>query len=182
MDKKETLLTNENLIFLLLPSLLGIGISLFFLVGLTFAWFNTSISTTGQSLVAATFDITMTIKNIADGATIDNADKTYTLDPGNYEITIKRTGTSIDSVGYVELKIGETLYNTQLLNKNVDLIFQINTDAPLTIDVKPIWGSYGINDNSPLTNNTKIENITKPPVEETTPEPVEEYPQTEPVE
>ncbi len=180
MDKKETLSTNENLIFLLLPSLLGIGISLFFLVGLTFAWFNTSISTTGQNLVAATFDVTMTIKNITDNMIIDNTEKTYTLDEGNYEITIRRSGTSIDSVGYAVIKIGETSYNTHLLNKNEDLIFQINTDVPLTIETKPIWGSYGIDDNSPLTNNTKIDNITKPPVEETTPEPVEEYPQPEP--
>lgn len=173
MNKKETKFINENMTILVLTSLLVIGVSLFCLVGLTFAWFNTSIQASRQNLVAANFDVTMTIKK-SDGTIIDNVEKTYTFEDGEYDVTLKRSGTSLDSVGFANVKVGGALYNTELLNKDGELTFKVKTDEPLVIEVKPVWGTYGLENNPVLNSDTVIENITQQLVEESDPVEVNE--------
>lgn len=155
----------KNFSYFIIPLLLGLQVSLFCLVDLTFGWFNTSMNTTSQNIVAANYDIDILIRNTSNGSIVEKYNDRYALNEGNYEILLRRTGTSQNSTGYAEIKIGDNLYNTELLNINVDFIFTLYIDFPVEIQINPIWGSYNLDSNETILNNNILDFRTMPIME-----------------
>lgn len=61
---KYTKPTDENILLLLLPSFVGILICMACLAGTTWAWFSTGVQTQPQTIMAASFDIVVTIDDV----------------------------------------------------------------------------------------------------------------------
>lgn len=55
--------TDENILRLLVPSLLGILLCMICLAGTTWAWFTASVQTQPQTIEAANYDIAVSITN-----------------------------------------------------------------------------------------------------------------------
>lgn len=162
---------DENIIWLLLPSFIGLSVSLISLVGLTLAWFKTNMPISSNPIVAANFDIAATITS--SGTEITKTDGFYHLEPSSYEITLKRTGTSEMSQGYSLIQIGDYTYHSAPLEKGQPITFKLTIDTPHDIEFLPVWGTSELNDQNKIDDESSIEIILLPPVEDEIEEPIE---------
>lgn len=131
---------DKSILMLLMPSFVGIVVSLFSLVGLTLAWFHTSMTVDGQNMTAANFDVVAKVKDASTNAEIFTSGKAFDLTSGTYEISISRCGTSKESSGYAIVEIGGTSYYTELLKLEEPFTFQIETDSETHFELTPHWG------------------------------------------
>ncbi len=141
MNKHTKTSADKGIVFLLLPSLMGIMVSFFSLVGLTLAWFHTSMRVEGSNMTAANFDVIAEVKNTEATSEIIATGKSFDLPAGIYEIAISRCGTSKTSAGYALLAIGDNLYHTELLELDNAFTFQIATESLIHIELTPRWGT-----------------------------------------
>ncbi len=133
---KYTKPTDENILLLLLPSFVGILICMACLAGTTWAWFSTGVQTQPQTIMAASFDIVVTIDDVP-------VDISRSLIAGQaYKVTLTASGTA-PSGGYCKVAGGNDLRYTPLL---------IPGDEPFTFTLVPektadytftaVWGGY----------------------------------------
>ncbi len=138
--EKSKLVEKDNITSLLLPSLMGIIACMFSLVGLTFAWFYSNMTMGEQSIIAANFDVDAEVYLINDMSLVGCENGIYTLESGTYKINLKRSGSSINSSGYVAIKIGENNYSSEFLGSEA-LEFTLILEEKTEISFKALWGN-----------------------------------------
>ncbi len=156
----------DNLIWLLLPSFIGLFVSVICLIGLTFAWFKTNTTTNSRTIIAANFIIDSIVTE-ENGTIIRQNDSVYNLTPGNYAVSLTRTGTSQTTNGYSLIKLGDYIYHTSSLKKDDPIEFTIKIDTALTLEFVPVWGISDLDGEQSIDQGSQIVLNLAPPIEPT---------------
>lgn len=139
---KHTKPTDENIMRLLLPSMIGIVICMVCLAGATWAWFSASVTTSPQTITAANYDVTVSLTN--GGEEIPTENGTYTLQGGDNEVRLTATGNA--ATGYCKIVIDDrTYYTPQFPNEEnpaEEFTFTIRVSKKTEMVVIPAWGTY----------------------------------------
>ena len=143
--------TDDNIMRLIAPSLLGIMVCLVCLMGMTWAWFSDGVAQSSTRLQAANFSANIVV--VGSGGNVEKvADtNTWNLTAGDYTVTITAGGTSLTG-GYCEITLAGTKYHTDQIYPKVvstttagrvgSLTFNINVTEPdpVTLSITPQWG------------------------------------------
>lgn len=130
--------TDNNILRLLIPPYLGIALCIICLAGTTWAWFTASIQTAPQTIVAASYDITVSIAD--ENGTSISLDQS--LEAGQaYDVTLVATGTA-PSGGYCVMQTGEKKWYTAQLKPGDSLTFTLIPETKAVYTFAAIWGSY----------------------------------------
>ena len=105
-NPKHSRPADDNILRLLLPSLIGIAICMVCLAGSTWAWYSASISTLPQTITAANYDLDISVTG-ADETPVEPADGVYALAEGVYTVLLEKAGDTGASTGYCVVKTGE---------------------------------------------------------------------------
>lgn len=141
-------------------SLLTIVLSCVLFVGVTLAWFSATYSAPQITMKAANFDAELTVVKDGNQHTIANS---YELENGTYELTLKRIGTSSESRGYCRIAIGDTVYRSPYLTKDVTFAFTLTLNLTegesVRVTCTPVWGNVTTEDSDlpEITNDGTIE-------------------------
>ena len=135
---KHSKSTDENIMWLLLPSFVGIILCMVCLAGSTWAWFSASVQTSPQTITAGNYDIKVDIS--PDPAPAEGGG--YSLDPyQSYTVTLTASGTA-PSGGYCKIEGGVApLYTTQLKPGNA-LTFTLSPETTADYTFTAVWGNY----------------------------------------
>ena len=150
--------TDENILRLLLPSLMGIVICMICLAGSTWAWFTANVQTKPQAIAAANYEIEVTIDGEPVAAPIS-------LQAGQiYKITLTAGGTAAEFGGYCKVEgDGKTRYTEQMLPGET-LTFTLIPDSDGMYTFTAVWGKY-----SGEANISSGDTVGQEPAEEETP-------------
>lgn len=157
---KRRLEMNNYVIPLLLTLMIGTMVFMNSLVDLTLAWFSTDMRVNNQSIVAANFDIEVSIYSMPDTILIEKKNEKYILESGTYKVSLKRIGSAKNSSGYSSLKIGDKNYISDSIEKNEVLEFTLVIDNKMDIDFTSIWGVAPTNGENIIKNNDVISILT----------------------
>ena len=129
--------TDENILRLLMPSVVGIAICMVCLASSTWAWFSTSVQTMSQTITAANYDMSVTVNDELVSVPIE-------LKEGeNYKIKLTATGTADKFGGYCVITGGgKPLYTTQIFPGGTPLTFIFSPDATAKYTFTAVWGKY----------------------------------------
>ena len=115
-----------------------------------FAYFNASVTSGTNTIKAASFDVEVVIK-LSDAGVEPQADGSYQLAAGTYQVTVKRTQDSTASTGYCKVQMGTKTFITCQLGKDVtaengtrtEHIFKLNVPNGETVrvDIEACWGT-----------------------------------------
>ncbi len=135
---------SKDICLILLPTVLGICLCAACLAGTTFAWFTATQTTATQSLVAANYDVDVTVTSNTSSATVaPNANGSYELASDTYTVVLTATGTA--STGYCIISFGEQKFYTVQFpsNENPDgtVTFTLTVNAPTQMKIAPQWGT-----------------------------------------
>ena len=135
---KHSKSTDENIMWLLLPSFVGIILCMVCLAGSTWAWFSASVQTSPQTITAGNYDIKVDIS--PDPAPAEGG--VYSLEPyQSYTVTLTASGTA-PSGGYCKIEGGVApLYTTQLKPGNA-LTFTLSPETTADYTFTAVWGNY----------------------------------------
>ncbi len=130
--------TDENILHLLLPSVLGVILCMVCLAGTSWAWFTSTVQTPPQTIESANFDISVTITD-ANAQPVDLAQPLQTGKP--YTVTLTATGTA-PSGGYCKIEgAGKTFYTEQVFpGQTRTFTFTPDTTAQYTFT--SVWGEH----------------------------------------
>lgn len=154
-EPKHAKPTDENIFQLLLPSMIGMVICLICLIGMTWAWFTASITTSPQTITAANYEVSVSI----DDGDVSAKGGQYTLSEGEHKVTLTAKGNA--STGYCKIKIDdETYYTPQFPDPKANdssktFAFSVKVSEKTTMTVRPIWGTYTDED---VVDGTLLEN------------------------
>lgn len=159
---KHTKPTDENIIRLLLPSLVGIGICMVCLAGMTWAWFTASVTTPTQTITAAKYDVAVSV----DGTAVSTENGQYTLNKGEHIVTLTAAGNA--STGYCKIIFNnkDTPYytpqfpNPKEQNPATEFTFKIEVSEVTKMTVIPTWGTYTGTD---ILSSDSLLDLTAPP-------------------
>ncbi len=127
--------TDENILRLLMPSVVGIFICMVCLAGSTWAWFSSSVQTAPQTIEAASFDIAVTVND-------EPVPSPVTLEAGQqYTVTLTATGNA-PSGGYCEVKGGAVPLYTETILPNESLTFTLIPETEAAYTFTAVWGKY----------------------------------------
>ncbi len=132
--KKES---SDNLTAMLLPSILGIILCAFCLVGSTWAWFTASQSTAPQTITAANYDVSVTVT--LEKNTISSENGIYSLAAGKYTVSFTTVGDA--TTGYCIVDFDGTEIHTEQIAKGASIVFYIDAEQPVTLKITPQWGT-----------------------------------------
>lgn len=141
---------------LLIPTGIGMIISMIVSVGLTLARFSTDLILDTQSIVAANFNIDVSVYKETDMTLVELVNGKYNLDRGTYKVKIKRVGSSIDSNGYSSIMIGTDLYATESLVNSEILEFTLVLGEPKEVSFKALWGEAKVDTTNKIKNNDVV--------------------------
>lgn len=157
--------TDENIMQLLMPSILGMLICMVCLAGATWAWFTATTTVSAPAVSAAYFDVevTVTIDNVSQEPENSDSEHIYTIDGGkNYEIKLTATGNASIG-GYCVITIGENTYYTPWMSIEKSsggvhsIRFNLYTDKEEKIKIIPYWGNPSSTDSDhKITNDMQI--------------------------
>ena len=130
--------TDENILRLLMPSVVGIFICMVCLAGSTWAWFSASVQTVAQTIEAANFDISAAVTD--KGGVSVPSDRP--LQAGQtYKVTLTASGTA-PSGGYCKVEGGtDSLYTITLLPGDT-LTFTLIPEKDAVYTFTAVWGKY----------------------------------------
>ena len=128
--------TDENILRLLMPSVVGIIICMVCLAGSSWAWFSASVQTRPQNIQAAEYELSVAVNGKSMHGSIE-------LEEGkSYTITLTASGTAEKFGGYCKLEgAGKTFYTEQVLPGHT-LTFTFSPDEAGTYTFTPVWGEY----------------------------------------
>ena len=130
--------TDENILRLLMPSVVGIFICMVCLAGSTWAWFSATVQTVPQTIEAASFDISAAVTD-ASGQPVPSG---QLLEAGQtYKVTLTAAGNA-PSGGYCEVKGGTDLLYTVTLLPDDTLTFTLIPETEAAYTFTAIWGRY----------------------------------------
>lgn len=152
--QKNTKVTDENILRLIMPSIIGILLCMTCLAGTSLAWFSSSIQTKPQTITAANYDMEVSIVGVDGAPVLPAADRNYSL-IGNvmYTVTLKAKGTA-ETGGYCAVKTTSEEHYTSHMKLGDSLTFFLIPPADAIYTFTAVWGSYsGISD---ITNGTVL--------------------------
>lgn len=127
--------TDENILRLLMPSVVGIALCMVCLAGSTWAWFSSSVQTAPQTIEAANFDIAVTVND-------ELVPSPVTLEAGQiYKVTLTATGNA-PSGGYCEVESGAVPLYTAALLPSQTLSFTLIPEQSAVYTFTAVWGKY----------------------------------------
>ena len=128
---------DENILRLLMPSVVGIFICMVCLAGSTWAWFSSSVQTVPQTIEVASFDIAVTVND-------ELVPSPVTLEAGQqYTVTLTAAGNA-PSGGYciVTNDTGAALLYTATILPNESLTFVLIPETEAAYTFTAVWGKY----------------------------------------
>lgn len=129
---------DENILRLLMPSVVGIFICMVCLAGSTWAWFSSSVQTAPQTIEAASFDISAAVID-ASGQPVPSGQP---LQAGQkYTVTLTAAGNA-PSGGYCEVESGAVFLYTETILPNELLAFTLIPDSNAAYTFTAVWGKY----------------------------------------
>ncbi len=149
---EQTKSDNKDIISLLLPSLLGIILCMFFVVSSTYAYFVASIPPSQHKIEAANFDVLVEV-SVTDSSSGDNliltpeADGTYYIE-GNKTYNVIVTAQGSASTGYcimlaqIDGNTASNKYYTNQIAQDTSLTFLLESDQDIHCSFVPSWGTY----------------------------------------
>lgn len=130
--------TDENILRLLMPSVIGIALCMVCLAGSTWAWFSASVQTAPQTIEAANFDISAAVTDASDQPVSSG----QPLEAGKtYKVTLTAAGNA-PSGGYCEVKGGAVPLYTETILPNESLTFTLIPDSNAAYTFTAVWGKY----------------------------------------
>ncbi len=107
-------------------------------VGSTLAVFNASSSVNIPAIQAASYDVSVTI--MSGDTELSPIDGTYTLDAGQYTVTITAIGNA--TTGYAILDFGQVKAYTEQIGNGNEITFTLNVNTPANLKISASWGYY----------------------------------------
>ena len=130
--------TDENILRLLMPSVVGIFICMVCLAGSTWAWFSASVQTVAQTIEAANFDISAAVID-ASGQPVPSGQP---LQAGQkYTVTLTAAGNA-PSGGYCKVEGGAVPLYTETILPDRSLTFTLIPETDAVYTFTAIWGRY----------------------------------------
>ena len=155
-DPKHMKQKDDNFIKLLAPSFIGVLLCLACLVGMTWAWFGTSVQSGSNRISAANYDLKVTVEgNAADVTKNDGACYIPLEQNVTYQITLAGTGNA--TIGFGTLTVEESddagkavVYYTKSIatpkatsSENPKTrTFSVKSGQPAQLVIKPVWGKF----------------------------------------
>lgn len=131
--------TDDNILRMILPSIVGIMFCMICLAGTTWAWFSASIQPRPQTIKAANYDIEVSVKNESG----DLVSAVQPLEAGQaYKITLTASGTADKVGGYCIVGGGGKELYTDTLLPGEKLVFTFAPDQTAVYTFTSVWGSY----------------------------------------
>ena len=145
---------DDNIVRLMIPSMIGIVLCVVLLMGVTWAWFTASVETK-STLCSAKYDLDINITD-ESGTAVEEANGSYALDAGKkYKVTLTASGTSTSS-GYCIVNGGGKELKTVQIGKGNALSFTLTPNSSGTYKFIPVWGTYS--GNADITADSSIDN------------------------
>ena len=133
--------TDDNILRLLMPSVVGIVICMVCLADSTWAWFSASFQTAPQTITAANFAVTVSIEN-DKGQSVEAQNGQYNLTAGvEYTVTLTAGGNA-PSGGYCIVEGGEKPQYTAQMLPEKELKFTLIPKETANYAFTAVWGSY----------------------------------------
>jgi len=134
--------TDENIMRLVLPSVLGIILCMVCLCGTTWAWFSGVMATGTATVQAARYTVEAEVEGAAAGKIEQNADGSYALLAEDiYTVRLTVGGTAEHTAGYCKVTLAGEDYYTGPMRQGDALSFTVsNTGGSLS--VLGLWGTY----------------------------------------
>lgn len=130
--------SDENILRLLMPSVVGIALCMVCLAGSTWAWFSASVQTVAQTIEAANFDISAAVID-ASGQSVPSGQP---LQAGQkYTVTLTATGNA-PSGGYCEVESGAVPLYTETILPDRSLTFTLIPETEAAYTFTAVWGKY----------------------------------------
>ena len=144
---------DDNIVRLMIPSMIGIVLCVVLLMGVTWAWFTASVETK-STLSSANYDLDINITD-ESGTAVEEANGSYALDAGKkYKVTLTASGTSTSS-GYCIVNGGAKELKTVQIGKGNALSFTLTPNSSGTYKFIPVWGTYS--GNADITADSSID-------------------------
>ena len=114
-----------------------------------YAYFSAGVTSGANTIKAASFDVEVTIQN---GVTVEpQADGSYLLAAGTYQVTVERTQDSTAGTGYCKVQIGAKTYVTCQLGKDVTaedgwregqtFTLEVTEVETVRVEIDACWGT-----------------------------------------
>ena len=132
--------SDETILQMIAPSIMGIALCMVCLAGMSWAWFTSTVQTSPQTIEAANFNISVAVTDADD----------QPVDPGQplqaekaYEVTLTATGT-VPSGGHciVTNDTGAAPLYTATLLPGKTLTFTLIPDDAAVYTFTAVWGEY----------------------------------------
>ena len=137
--------TDENIMRLLTPSILGIILCMVCLAGATWAWFSDSIQTGPQTITAASYDLKVSIRD-SNGESVEAKDGKYQLNQGD-KYTVQLTPTGTAEKGYCKIEDPDhTTYYTDQIERGKDFTFTLIPDQSGQYTFTAVWGTHSVSE------------------------------------
>lgn len=127
---------DENIMRMIMPSVIGIILCMSVLAGLTWAWFTANISAQNQTLTSANFAVEVKVLN-GTNEVADSQGRFELKADEQYSVTINPAGSA--SAGYCELEFGGQKYYTSQIGES-GLSFTYVPDKDTVLSYIPVWG------------------------------------------
>ena len=125
-------------------SIMGILLCIVCMGGLTWAWFNQSVTGNTESIHSASYSISI---SVAQNPTEENiavspgADGKYSLEAGKkYTVILEAEGNA--TTGYCKVTVNGTDYHTTQMAPRDRVTFTIDCTAAATVEFSPNWMTY----------------------------------------
>ena len=162
-DCKDEKITEKAFSQSLIISVISILLCLVALCSMTYAWFTSETSSSSNTLISGSFDVTIAVSKVEDGVATASTGAlepelntegkyTYKFQPGTYEITLKLTDTStvkghcVVTIGngaeqHTDAIIGDNTANVDESTTKTDpFTFKITVTEVTTVTLEPRWG------------------------------------------
>ena len=158
-DCKDEKITEKAFLQSVIISVVGFLLCIVVLCSMTYAWFSSETSSSANTLMSGSFDVTIGVSKVEDGvaaastieAESNNEGKyTYKLLPGTYEISLALTedstvkGHCVVTIGndtqHTDAIIGANTANVENAAMTDPFKFKITVTAETTVFLEPRWG------------------------------------------
>lgn len=154
-QKKER---GDSLVPLLLPSMLGIGICMVCICGMSWAWFSASVELPAQKITAAYYEVTVdSVRNGDNEITVRDGVYRLTADT-SYTVILKATGSVKKCGGYCLIENtsdGTKVYTQTIIpGESITITFTPSVDGSYSFT--GVWGSHpiGVTENDIINAST----------------------------
>lgn len=136
---KHTKPTDDNILRLLMPSIVGSLLCMVCLAGTTWAWFSASVHIQPQTITAANYEIAAVVTDesgtmVASGQALQAGQ--------SYRVTLTATGTADEFGGYCIVEGGGSPSYTAQLLPDETLQFTLIPDTTAVYTFTAVWGRY----------------------------------------